>query len=115
MFSSDHNIIIINFLNYRAIKLLEIIKDLSPVSTDILKVHILSDKENRIMSRSTFYRYIDLLVKNKLINKSIYRMKRGGHTYKINNIGITFLESLKKFNIEFYNKLCYDLTEIPNK
>jgi len=108
MISSKQNIIIVNFLNKRAIVLLKIINNISPVESKLLRDIVSEKNDYRVMSNSTFYIYMDLLVNNNLIDKSKYRKKIGGYIYKINNKGKTFLQSFDDSDIEFYNKLCFN-------
>ncbi len=108
MVISKQNIIIVNFLNKRAIDLLTIINKISPAESKLLRDMVSENNDNRLMSNSTFYIYMDLLVDNKLIDKSKYRKKIGGYIYKINNKGKTFLQSFDDSDIEFYNKLCFN-------
>lgn len=111
MLSSNHNIIIVNFLNNIAIELLKIIRNQSQISSKLLRSIVTENNKTKLMSKSTYYRYVDLLVKNGVVNKSKYREKPGGYTYFISDKGNIFLQSLNQSEISYYNKLCHDLAD----
>lgn len=110
MIKAKQNILFINYLNLRAVNLLETIEKESPIKSIELIEIISHIKENRLMSESTFYRYITLLVNNKLVDKSYNRSKNGGYLYTINDNGRFFLKCLMNSHQDFYNKLCHDLS-----
>ena len=105
IYGTKHRIILVNYLNMKAIKLLEILNDQSPINSKEIIENILQDD---IMSVSSFYRYINFLVENKIIDKSKNRKKVGGFIYEINKNGRFIYQLIINSNLKFYNKL------IPN-
>ncbi len=106
MIALEKEIIIINFLNEKAINLLYILAKKYPITSVNLRNKVI---KNEIMSISSYYRYLDFLLKHKLIKKEKYRKKTGGYIYNISNFGKYFLELILKSNIPFYNNLNHDL------
>lgn len=122
MIKVKQNILFINYLNFRAVNLLEtiekespiksikLIEKVSPIKNIKLIEKVSHNNEKKLMSESTFYRYITLLVNNKLVDKSYNRSKYGGYLYTINDNGRSFLNYLANSPLDFYNKLCHDLS-----
>jgi len=107
MIASEDNIIVINFLNEKALNLLAILSEESPIKSVKLRKKICNDN-HKIMSPSTYYRYMDILSKNNLIKKKKVRSKKGGYSYLINKSGKCFLKMILESNLGFYNKLCVE-------
>jgi len=105
MIASEDNILVINFLNQRALKLLKILSEESPIKSVKLRNKICKNND-KLMSPSTYYRYMEILLKYNLITKIKVRTKEGGYTYYINKSGECFLKMILESNLSFYNKLC---------
>lgn len=94
IFGVQQWVVIVNFLNNKAINLLEIINDNSPIISRDLWREVRTQK---LMSESSFYRYVHFLVENKLIKKSESKTRNGGYTYIMNDFGRCYSRSIHKF------------------
>ncbi len=109
IFGTKRYLIIINFLNKRVIKLLQVLKENSPIKSTELRKKV---KDIGLLPKSTFYRYIDFLLKNKLIQRSEERKRIGGYEYNLEKIGELFLNIITDSNFNLYNTRMKKFKEI---
>ena len=102
IYEAEYRTIVINYLNEKDIKLLELLFDYSPIRSNNIIKYVL---ERDIMSESSFYRYINFLVQNKIVDKSKSRKKSGGYLYEINEDGRYIYQLIIDSNFKCYNKL----------